>query len=143
MDYSRLRQRVLKRDGFRCRMCGAEATEVDHIRSVVMGGADTEANLWASCRSCNAHKAGHSSGPPIHQGEEPDCSHCHIGKRMGSRPICRACYTYERKYDRLPPQRLIDRRLENLVAYANPGNWVATSQKPKRRGKRNPVRILA
>lgn len=47
---------MLKRDGYRCRYCGAEATTVDHVRPVVSGGTDREDNLVAACAECNGAK---------------------------------------------------------------------------------------
>jgi 5-methylcytosine-specific restriction endonuclease McrA len=59
--YDRLRQLVLKRDGWRCQYCGrASGLEVHHIRSRSRLGDDAESNLIALCVTC--HKAAHS-GP--------------------------------------------------------------------------------
>jgi hypothetical protein len=51
-----LRGAVLDRDGWTCRYCGAEATEVDHVDPRARGGATTPANLVAACRPCNKGK---------------------------------------------------------------------------------------
>lgn len=51
-----LRGAVLHRDGWTCRYCGGEATEVDHVDPRARGGATTPANLVGSCRSCNKTK---------------------------------------------------------------------------------------
>ena len=51
------RANVLARDGHRCRYCGAPATVADHVKALALGGADTEENLVASCKPCNAVKA--------------------------------------------------------------------------------------
>jgi hypothetical protein len=58
----RLRFLVLRRDGFRCQLCGATAAdgvrlEVDHRVPRAKGGTDAEANLWTLCRDCNAGKS--------------------------------------------------------------------------------------
>lgn len=56
----RLRFEILKRDGFRCRYCGAGADEhdltVDHVIPVTLGGSTEASNLVAACRDCNAGK---------------------------------------------------------------------------------------
>ncbi|MGN6216333.1 MAG: HNH endonuclease [Solirubrobacterales bacterium] len=51
-----LRGAVLHRDQWRCRYCGGEATEVDHVDPRARGGATTPANLVAACRPCNKAK---------------------------------------------------------------------------------------
>ena len=50
------RERVLERDGHRCRYCGAPATHVDHLVPVVRGGTDDPENLAAACPTCNLEK---------------------------------------------------------------------------------------
>jgi hypothetical protein len=61
----RLRYEVLRRDGFKCRYCGAvaAATElrVDHVVPESLGGGSVPSNLAASCEPCNSGK---SSVPP-------------------------------------------------------------------------------
>ncbi|HEX6455783.1 MAG TPA: HNH endonuclease signature motif containing protein [Solirubrobacterales bacterium] len=52
-----LRGAVLHRDGWTCRYCGGEATEVDHVAPRARGGATTPDNLVASCRPCNKTKS--------------------------------------------------------------------------------------
>ena len=60
---SRVRFEVLRRDGFRCRYCGAPAPEtgegltVDHVVPVVLGGTNDPSNLVAACRDCNSGKS--------------------------------------------------------------------------------------
>lgn len=55
-----LRFEIFKRDGFRCRYCGAtplqSALQVDHVVPVVDGGADDPANLLTACQPCNIGK---------------------------------------------------------------------------------------
>lgn len=51
-----LRGAVLHRDGWTCRYCGGEATEVDHVAPRGRGGATSPANLVAACRPCNKTK---------------------------------------------------------------------------------------
>lgn len=55
-----LRFRVLKRDRFRCRYCGAHGSEVelqiDHVQPVIAGGSNHPRNLVTSCRRCNLGK---------------------------------------------------------------------------------------
>lgn len=59
-----LRYDIMKRDNFRCCLCGrSPATdttielEIDHIKSIKNGGKNTEDNLQTLCRECNIGKA--------------------------------------------------------------------------------------
>lgn len=56
--WGRLRALVLERDGHRCVLCGAPATEVDHVRPRVAGGTDHPANLRSLCHRCHARRTG-------------------------------------------------------------------------------------
>lgn len=63
-----LRFSMLRRDGFRCRYCGATPEKrelrIDHIQSVHEGGALTDPdNLITSCDPCNAGKGSLSLDP--------------------------------------------------------------------------------
>lgn len=56
-----VRFEVLKRDGYRCQMCGTSAKdgatlEIDHIHPVSKGGGNELSNLQVLCRDCNAGK---------------------------------------------------------------------------------------
>ena len=56
-----LRYDILKRDGFRCTICGATAQDgvklhVDHIIPVSKGGKNLKSNLRTLCSSCNLGK---------------------------------------------------------------------------------------
>ncbi|MCG5450808.1 HNH endonuclease [Micromonospora sp. NIE111] len=60
-DWSRIRARVLRRDGRRCQIpgpsgvrCGEPANEVDHIAP---GDDHRPENLRAACRRCHALKS--------------------------------------------------------------------------------------
>lgn len=60
----RVRFQILRRDGFRCRYCGASPSDgirlvVDHIVPVADGGTDDWDNLAAACHECNAGKGRH------------------------------------------------------------------------------------
>jgi 5-methylcytosine-specific restriction protein A len=55
-QWRNLRARVLSRDNFTCRRCGAPASHVDHIQPVLFGGTDDESNLQALCEHCNLTK---------------------------------------------------------------------------------------
>lgn len=57
------RFQVLKRDGYRCKLCGIQAAdgpyvrlEVDHRIPRVKGGTHTLDNLWTLCNACNRGK---------------------------------------------------------------------------------------
>jgi len=56
-QWRKLRARVLMRDGHRCQLCGAPATDVDHVLPVSEGGPDDPRNLRALCASCNRSTA--------------------------------------------------------------------------------------
>lgn len=64
----KLRFKVLRRCGFKCRYCGCPSTEVrldvDHIVPVSRGGTNAESNLTASCRDCNIGKGANPAGIP-------------------------------------------------------------------------------
>ena len=59
------RQRILRRDNFTCRLCGAKGPgaggsaelHVDHIKPFSLGGPDDDNNLWTLCASCNLGKS--------------------------------------------------------------------------------------
>ena len=53
--WQRLRRYVLASEPL-CRMCGAPATEVDHIVPKRLGGTDHPDNLQALCKRCHARK---------------------------------------------------------------------------------------
>ena len=57
--WSRLRLRILRRDGYQCYVCGDLATEVDHL---VPGDNHDPDNLSAICRPCHMSKSGHEGG---------------------------------------------------------------------------------
>lgn len=55
------RFRILHRDQFACRYCGArpgsELLEVDHLVPRSRGGSDHHSNLVAACKTCNGRKS--------------------------------------------------------------------------------------
>jgi 5-methylcytosine-specific restriction endonuclease McrA len=60
------RQRILKRDGYRCQHCGAEegpgvkgSLQIDHIIPTSRGGTHHESNLQVLCFVCNVRKLDH------------------------------------------------------------------------------------
>ena len=56
--WSRLRRRILDRDGWRCRVCGKPGRlEADHVVPLERGGdAWDPDNLQCLCRSCHIEK---------------------------------------------------------------------------------------
>ena len=57
-----MRYDILKRDGFRCCICGAKADEevtlhIDHIHPISKGGKSTYNNLRTLCDKCNMGKS--------------------------------------------------------------------------------------
>jgi 5-methylcytosine-specific restriction endonuclease McrA len=54
-NYDKLRQQVLRRDGWRCQSCGAMSNlEVHHQEFRSHSGADSEGNLITLCAACHA-----------------------------------------------------------------------------------------
>ncbi len=52
--YERLREQVLRRDGWRCQRCGARSNlEVHHKEFRSQGGDDSEQNLITVCSACH------------------------------------------------------------------------------------------
>lgn len=63
MDKSK-RFRILRRDGFRCQVCGRKASEddaielhIDHKMPLSQGGSNDDSNLWTLCKECNLGKS--------------------------------------------------------------------------------------
>jgi ATP-dependent DNA helicase RecQ len=54
-SYNRLRQQILRRDGWRCQSCGAMANlEVHHNQFRSQSGDDSEENLVTLCNVCHS-----------------------------------------------------------------------------------------
>ena len=54
VSYENLRQRILRRDGWRCQSCGAMSNlEVHHKQFRSHSGADVEENLITLCVDCH------------------------------------------------------------------------------------------
>jgi 5-methylcytosine-specific restriction endonuclease McrA len=54
-DYKKLRQRVLRRDGWRCQFCGSRQNlEVHHQQFRSRCGGDVEGNLITLCNDCDS-----------------------------------------------------------------------------------------
>lgn len=61
-EWMAVRQKVIERDGGKCRLCKCtENLQVDHIRPVAKGGQTTMSNLWTLCAPCHAKRPGHKS----------------------------------------------------------------------------------
>ena len=55
VSYEKLRQQVLRRDGWRCQSCGEMSNlEVHHKRFRSHSGDDSEENLITLCFTCHA-----------------------------------------------------------------------------------------
>ncbi len=50
------REAIFERDGWRCRLCGGPATQIDHLGSVPDGEANHPDNLQAICEPCHRSK---------------------------------------------------------------------------------------
>lgn len=66
-----IRERILKRDGYVCQLCGDDERArltVDHIVPRRLGGNDEDSNLQTLCKRCNYSKGGrffeHTPTPP-------------------------------------------------------------------------------
>ena len=57
-QWTKIKQRILRRDGFICQYCGQEANTVDHVIPRRLNGNDSDDNLVASCSRCNLAKGG-------------------------------------------------------------------------------------
>lgn len=57
----KVRYRILKRDGFKCVLCGKTARdtklEIDHIHPISLGGDSSDKNLRTLCADCNGGKS--------------------------------------------------------------------------------------
>lgn len=65
----RLRFEVLRRDGHRCRYCGAEAgakpLQIDHVVPEALGGKSEPSNLVTACEPCNSGKTSTTPDAPV------------------------------------------------------------------------------
>lgn len=66
--WRRIRDSILVRDNYTCRVCGltTKDLEVDHIVNVAQGGTDEDGNLQAICIPC--HKAKTARESSAHRG---------------------------------------------------------------------------
>lgn len=55
----RIRERILLRDEYTCRVCGrvSRDLEVDHKVPLHLGGAESDSNRWALCATCHQAKS--------------------------------------------------------------------------------------
>lgn len=65
---ARLRFEILRRDDYRCQLCGRSAADgvrlhIDHKAAVSKGGANSVDNLWTLCEPCNLGKSDLSLEP--------------------------------------------------------------------------------
>lgn len=61
-EWRALRAEVLADAGHRCQLCGAVASEVDHIVPRAAGGSHGKANLRALCSACHGSVTGRYGG---------------------------------------------------------------------------------
>ena len=57
IQWKRIRERILRRDGFICVYCHEQANTVDHVQPISKGGTDEPDNLVAACGKCNSKKS--------------------------------------------------------------------------------------
>ncbi len=60
-EWRKLRKRILERDGYKCLLCGEEATEVHHL-NYDRFGHEQETDLIAVCHDCNQAERGKAWG---------------------------------------------------------------------------------
>ncbi|MGA2200398.1 MAG: HNH endonuclease [Terriglobales bacterium] len=59
LSYESLRQQILRRDGWRCQLCGTMSNlELHHTEFRSHSGADAEENLITLCAPCHARVHG-------------------------------------------------------------------------------------
>jgi 5-methylcytosine-specific restriction protein A len=78
--WQRVRLQILERDDYVCQVrgpkCKGKATQVDHIMSLVEGGARLDhANLRAACSACNAGRQNTRNAELAKALERPSSSH--------------------------------------------------------------------
>ena len=74
LDYEKLRQEILRRDGWRCQACGAISNlEVHHKEFRGRGGCDSEQNLITFCAACHANL--HTRQKPANTRRTDDPTH--------------------------------------------------------------------
>jgi 5-methylcytosine-specific restriction protein A len=61
-DWPQTRLRILTRDQWLCRLCGAWANTVDHVIPRAAGGTDDDWNLRALCMPCHRRRTGEVHG---------------------------------------------------------------------------------
>jgi 5-methylcytosine-specific restriction endonuclease McrA len=60
-NWQELREIVLKRDGYKCRICGSTSQlDVAHIVPLSRGGKSEPNNLKTKCKRCHSKERGHS-----------------------------------------------------------------------------------
>ena len=65
---TRVRYEILRRDSYRCQLCGKAAADgvrlhIDHKHAVSRGGTNQPENLWTLCEPCNLGKSDLSLAP--------------------------------------------------------------------------------
>jgi hypothetical protein len=85
--------KVLKRDKFKCQLCGASPAKnpdvvlnLDHITSVRNGGKNEIDNLWVLCAKCN-NKKGSKAYPEINLTAKEHIFRCKIAARQKARAV--------------------------------------------------------
>jgi hypothetical protein len=67
---ARVRFEILRRDNYRCQLCGRAATDgvrlhIDHKVAAARGGDNSVGNLWTLCEPCNLGKSDLSLAPKV------------------------------------------------------------------------------
>lgn len=81
------RLRRLLRSGFMCELCARQATVVDHVVPLSLGGADTDANTRNLCDGCHrevtAEQFGRAYRPVGHRTDGTPADPAHPWNRQG------------------------------------------------------------
>lgn len=83
------RETVFQKDNGKCRNCGAQATEIDHITVPAHGDINHEDNLQALCSKCHREKTMKNLRPI--ETEEESTRATELRKRIASPTPLRAC----------------------------------------------------
>jgi 5-methylcytosine-specific restriction endonuclease McrA len=90
------RTAIFKRDGYKCRLCGDTATEIDHVA----GNSSDPSNLRALCKPCNGAAAWQNARTVTLEGNPDEWHRIHemqnlMAQRIAAPQPLRSCDNYE------------------------------------------------
>jgi hypothetical protein len=84
-----LRDRIFRRDGFRCVYCGnvfpGEQLSLDHVQPRMRGGDNSEGNLVTACHACNTRKGSQAAWAFLAELPEERANFLHYATAVWSR----------------------------------------------------------